>query len=147
MKNIKTIVVPIDLDRHTKRLVDFSIYFAQKLSAGLRFIHVVANVSTGDMMLGSPSFEPIYKEQTIKAKTLVANIVEDNKATLTDMDGTVVRGDIVEEVVKYAEDENAGLLIIGTHGTKGLERILLGSVAERVIKSVHCPALTMNPYR
>jgi nucleotide-binding universal stress UspA family protein len=63
------------------------------------------------------------------------------------MDGTVIRGDVVDEVVKYAEEEKAGLVIIGTHGTKGLERILLGSVAERVLKSVHCPTLTMNPYR
>jgi len=147
MKEIKTIVVPIDLDRHTGKLVDFSIYFAIQLSAALRFIHVVENVSTGDMMLGSPSFEPIYEEQARKAQILVANILEDNRATLADMDGTVIRGDIVEEVVKYAATEKAGLLIIGTHGTKGLERILLGSVAERVIKRVHCPALTMNPYR
>jgi len=147
MKDIKTIVVPIDLDRHTGKLVDFSIYFAIQLSATLRFIHVVENVSTGDMMLGSPSFEPIYEEQAKKAQILVANILEDNRVALADMDGTVIRGDIVEEVVKYAEAAKAGLLIIGTHGTKGLERILLGSVAERVIKRVHCPALTMNPYR
>jgi nucleotide-binding universal stress UspA family protein len=63
------------------------------------------------------------------------------------MDGIVIRGDIVEEIVKYADEEDAGLVIIGTHGARGLERILLGSVAERVLKSVHCPTLTMNPYK
>ncbi|BCL59552.1 hypothetical protein DGMP_02450 [Desulfomarina profundi] len=147
MKDITKIVVPIDLDRHTKKLVEFSVYVAEKFSAGIRFIHVVENIATGDMMIGSPSFEPIYEEQARKAKIAVDGIIEDNRTVVGDMDGVVIRGDIVEEVVKYADTEDAGLLIIGTHGARGLERILLGSVAERVLKSVHCPTLTMNPYK
>lgn len=147
MKDITTIVVPVDLDRHTEKLVEFAIFFANKLSASLRFIHVVENVSTGDMMLGSPSFEPIYKEQTAKAEELIANIVEDSRGKLADSASTVVRGEVVEEIVNYAANEKAGLIIMGTHGAQGLERILLGSVAERVLKRAHCPTLTMNPYR
>jgi len=118
MQEITKIVVPIDLDRHTKKLIEFSVYIAGKLSASIRLIHVVENITTGDMMVGSPSFEPIYEEQAKKAQIAVADIIEKNKTAMPDMDGT-----------------------------KGLERILLGSVAERVLKSVHCPTLTMNPYR
>ena len=147
MQEITKIVVPIDLDRHTKKLVEFSVYFAEKLSASIKLIHVVENITTGDMMVGSPSFEPLYEDQAKRAQIAVTNIIEEHKAVIPDMDGTVIRGDVVDEVVKYAEEEKAGLVIIGTHGTKGLERILLGSVAERVLKSVHCPTLTMNPYR
>ena len=147
MQDITKIVVPVDLDRHTDKIVEFAIFMAAKLSASLRFIHVVENVTTGDMMLGSPSFEPIYLEQTSKAEELVANIVIDAKTKTTDVNGIVIRGDIVEKIVAYAAEEKAGMVIMGTHGAKGLERILLGSVAERVLKRVHCPTLTMNPYK
>ena len=147
MKDIAKIVVPVDLDRHTEKLVEFAVFFANKLSASLRLIHIVENVSTGDMMLGSPSFEPIYKEQKVKAEELMANIVTDSKRKLADVSGTVIRGEVVEEIVNYATEEQAGLIIMGTHGNKGLERILLGSVAERVLKRAHCPTLTMNPYK
>ena len=147
MKDINKILVPIDLDRHTAKLVDFSIYIAKNLSASITFIHVVENVTTGDMMLGTPSFEPIYLEHTARAKELVNNIIEDNKPHYDKIDGTVMRGDVVEEVIGYAEKEKVGLIIIGTHGARGLERILLGSVAERVLKRAHCPTLTMNPYK
>jgi len=147
MKAITKIVVPVDLGRHTKKLVEFSVYVAEKFSASIRFIHVVEVIVTGDMMVGSPSFEPIYEEQEKKAKIAVNNIIENNREVVQDMDGVVVRGDIVEEIVKYADDEDTGLVIIGTHGARGLERILLGSVAERVLKNVHCPTLTMNPYK
>ena len=99
------------------------------------------------MMLGSPSFEPIYLEHTARAKELVSNIIEDHKPKYDEIYGIVLRGDIVDEVVAYGEKEAFGMIIIGTHGARGLERILLGSVAERVLKRAHCPTLTMNPYK
>jgi nucleotide-binding universal stress UspA family protein len=39
------------------------------------------------------------------------------------------------------------MIIIGTHGSKGIEKLLLGSVAERVVKNAHCPTLVMNPFK
>ena len=147
MKDIEKIVVPIDLDRHTSKLVEFAVYFAGKLSASLHLIHVIENPHTGDSMLGSPSFEPLLEEQVEKARVFVGNYVEDFSETWPNIAGSVRRGEVVEEIVSCAAEENADLVIIGTHGTKGLEKILLGSVAERVVQRAHCPTLTMNPYR
>jgi coenzyme F420-reducing hydrogenase alpha subunit len=48
---------------------------------------------------------------------------------------------------QYAKNQHADMVIIGTHGARGLEEILLGGVAERVLKRIHCPCLVMNPYR
>jgi nucleotide-binding universal stress UspA family protein len=61
--------------------------------------------------------------------------------------GDVIVGDPVEKIVEFAREKDADMLIISTHGAKGLEKILLGSVAERVLKRVHCPVLFMNPYK
>jgi len=47
----------------------------------------------------------------------------------------------------YTEEENAGMIIIGTHGAQGLKKILLGNVAERVVHRAPCPVLLFNPYR
>ena len=59
----------------------------------------------------------------------------------------VVLGDPAEEILNYAQAEGIDLIIIGTHGRKGLERIIFGSVAERVLKKSPVPVLTVNPYR
>ncbi len=147
MKEITKIVVPVDLDKHTQKLVDFAIYIGKRLSAHISFVHITEFYTTGDMMLGSPSLEGINKERAERAKVLMENLVEDNKEKYADISSDVFDGDIVDTIVKYAADEQAGLLIIGTHGAKGLEKILLGSVAERVLKRVHCPTLTINPYK
>lgn len=147
MHEITKIVVPVDLEKHTQKLADFAIYIAKKLGVPISFIHVTEFYASGDMMLGSPSLETINEERVARAKEVMANLVKDNKQKYEDISGIVYKGDIVDTIVQYAADQQAGLLIIGTHGAKGLEKILLGSVAERVLKRVHCPTLTMNPYK
>lgn len=147
MQEITKIVVPVDLEKHTQKLVDFAVYIAKKMGAQINFIHVTEFYASGDMMLGSPSLESINQERVERAKETMDNLIRDNKSKYEQMSGVVYKGEIVETIVSYADDENAGLLIIGTHGAKGLEKILLGSVAERVLKRVHCPTLTMNPYK
>jgi len=147
MQEITQVVVPVDLERHSQKLIDFAVYIAQKMGAHISLVHVVEFYSSGDMMLGSPSLELINEERVDRSKETMEALVKDNKEKYSKIEGVVFKGDTVDTIVKYADDKNAGLLIIGTHGAKGLEKILLGSVAERVLKRVHCPTLTMNPYK
>ncbi|WP_136809320.1 universal stress protein [Desulfosediminicola flagellatus] len=147
MQEITKIVVPVDLEQHTQKVADFAIYMAKKMGAQLRFIHVTEFYASGDMMLGSPSLETINQERVQRAKEVMNNLLDDNRAKYENISGIVYKGEIVDTIVKYAQEEQAGLIIIGTHGAKGLEKILLGSVAERVLKRAHCPTLTMNPYK
>jgi nucleotide-binding universal stress UspA family protein len=50
-----------------------------------------------------------------------------------------------EQIVQTAEDEKADMIVMGTHGRSGLNRLLMGSVAERVVRSARCPVLTVHP--
>jgi nucleotide-binding universal stress UspA family protein len=58
-----------------------------------------------------------------------------------------VQGDPAEEILKYIAQEKVDLVIMGTHGRKGLDRVLFGSVANEVVKKSPVPVLTINPYR
>jgi len=59
----------------------------------------------------------------------------------------VLSGDIAEEILNYIESEGVDLVIMGTHGRKGLEKIVFGSVAERVAKGSTAPVLLLNPHK
>ena len=59
----------------------------------------------------------------------------------------ILNGEVVDEIVNFAKEQGADLIVLGTHGAKGLEKILLGKVAERVLQKAHCPCLIMNPYK
>lgn len=60
--------------------------------------------------------------------------------------GRVVSGYAAEEIVKCADEEKVDMVVMGTHGRKGIDRILFGSVAEKVVKSANCPVLTLRPF-
>lgn len=147
MQDIKKIVTPVDLGTHTEKLVEYSVRMANKLSASISFIHVVELYATGDMMLGMPIDEQFEKKRLENAEARINNIIEDHKDKCARCTGKAILGDVVDEVLHYAEAEKADLIIIGTHGKRGLEKILLGSVAERVVKRAPCPTLVMNPYK
>ncbi len=147
MYTITKIVVPVDLEQHTQKLIDFSMYMAEKLNAELSLIHVTEFYSAEDMLLGSPSLENINTQRISKAREAMERLLAENTGKYDKIKGTVLKGEVVETIVTFAANEQADMVIIGTHGAKGLEKILLGSVAERVVKRVHCPTLTMNPYK
>ena len=62
-----------------------------------------------------------------------------------DVEGKVVTGYPAEEILGIAEDEKCDMVVMGTHGRKGIDRILFGSVAEKVVKSSTVPVLTVRP--
>jgi nucleotide-binding universal stress UspA family protein len=59
----------------------------------------------------------------------------------------VVPGDAAEQIIHYIYRESIDLVVMGTHGRKGIERVLFGSVADRVIKTSPVPVLSINPYK
>ena len=59
----------------------------------------------------------------------------------------VVSGDAADEILKVIESEDIDLLIMGTHGRKGVEHVIYGSVAEKVVKKSPVPVLMINPYK
>ena len=147
MEEITKIVVPVDLEKNTRKLAEFAIYMAKKIGSDLSFVHITEFYASGDMMMGSPTLEKINEERVKNAEVAMENLISDFKGEYERISGRVIVGEIVDMIVAYAAEEEANLVIIGTHGAKGLEKRLLGSVAEREVKRVHCPTLTMNPYK
>jgi nucleotide-binding universal stress UspA family protein len=144
---IKKIVVPVDFQKNTQKLVDYAAFIAKQLSAEIGFCHVLEPFIMGDMMIGSPSFSDFDVKRSSDAEERMGNLIQDTGALGIHCAGRVLLGETVEEIVNYAKKEQADMIVIGTHGAKGLEKILLGSVAERVVKRAGCPCLVMNPYK
>lgn len=144
---IKKIIVPVDFGKTTNKLVEFALYIATQFSAEIGFCHVVEPLSMGDLMLDSPSLGDLEKKMSTNAEERMAGLVKDNEGEGLKCTGKVLFGDTVDKVIAYAKDQGANMIIIGTHGAKGLEKILLGSVAERVVQRSDCPCLVMNPYK
>lgn len=146
MRDIRQIVVPVDFSDQTDKLVDYTAYIAGELSATTHFIHVIEFYPGNSMT--TLSYIQQYEERLLAdVRIRMSNLLEDNNERCTGCTGEVVIGEPVDKILEFAKVKGADLIIMATHGAKGLEKILLGSVAEHVLKGAHCPVLTMNPFK
>jgi len=147
MDILNKIVVPVDFLGNTDQLVKYASKLARKFEAELYLVHVIPmGYSLGaDMVVRYSAIkEDEYKssiEQTMQ------RLVSDTGRDGVQCQGKVLIGDPAEEIVQHIDDVEADLVVISTHGSKGLEKILLGSVTSRVVKHANCPVLSMNPHK
>ncbi len=146
MEDIREIIVPVDFHNHTDDLAEFAVKIGKKLEAKITFVHVVGTIFT-DTFLNPDSIQKLDATIRDHAESKMAQLLEKNKEVCRECAGVVLRGDAVDGIVDYVEDKEIDLIVMGTHGAKGIEKILLGSVAERVVKRVSCPTLLFNPYK
>lgn len=153
MSSIDRILVPVDLEVNTRKLVDFAIDMANALDAEIVLFHGIqsnkggAMADMGQLALAGLSDEQLTSKRVEEAGKKLEELAGEAEGRCKKCDSRVVAGDVVDDIIEFAQKQHAGLIIIGTHGKRGLEHILLGSVAERVIKRSPCPTLVMNPYR
>ena len=83
----------------------------------------------------------LVKGSEKKLQEFVDEVFQDRR-----VEAKVLPGDPAEEILNYAQSEGMDLIIMGTHGRKGIDRIIFGSVAEHVIKKSPIPVLSVNPY-
>ncbi len=146
MTDIKRVVVPVDFSSTMNKVVDYGVMVADKLGAEILFLHVINDFQGYDMMLVHPSFMSMTKDLEQKAEERMTHLVKDHQQRENGVRGHVVIGDAADEIIDYAKLEKADMIIIGTHGVKGLEKILIGSTADRVVKKAPCPVLVFNPF-
>ena len=157
MQDFHRIVVPVDFHRHTDTVADYARRLATRLGAGVVFVHVVQSLARslaatdlsaavyGDMF--PAAFLEIDADLLKLARERMQALVEHSRTDLADCAGEVLEGDPADRIVAFAAEHQADLIVMGTHGARGIEKILLGSVAERVLKRAACPVLIVNPYR
>ena len=144
MKDINHIIVPVDLEEHTEKLIEYAAYIAGKLDAKLTIIHVVEPFpAIGDIELGMATIQEYTQNRIRHAQNFLDTLAK----PYPDCEKKILQGEIVDEIVDYAKEKETEIIVIGTHGNKGIEKLLLGSVAERVVKAAHCPTLVMNPFK
>jgi len=143
------ILVPIDFSEHSRKSTSYAMRFASLYNATLLLVHVFelpGYALTGDEYV-KPSSELLKShahahEQAARANlTMIENQVR-NRGVKVEAHHCV--GCAFDEIVKIAKQLDADLIIIGSHGRTGLQHLLLGSVAERVVEHARCPVLVVK---
>src|SRR5262245_32597966 len=147
MLAIARILAPTDFSRHADVAVKYACGLAEKFGSELHLLHVLSEtilpVGPDPSLVATmpPEFYATSEEQSRAAlKDLLAPGWPRPSGVKVD----VRWGDPVLEVVSYAGGHNIDLIVVATHGRTGLSHVLLGSVAERIIREAPCPVLTIR---
>ncbi len=145
MKEIKTIVCAVDFSEISQEVAEFTKMMAMRHEAK---VHVVYIAPTLTQYVGfhvpPASIDSFVGEITTGAEKTMQQFLSENFAGCQS-EGQVLSGHAADEILAYAKKTHADLVIMGTHGRKGFDRFLFGSVAERVVKGSLCPVLTIRP--
>ncbi len=142
--DVKIILVPVDFSDNSKKVLGSACYLADKLAAQVHVIFVVQTLDdySGFFVPHMPMAK--FEEEMVRgAEKKMESFLEGCDQAVA----KVVVGDVGEKITGYAEQNSIDMIVMGTHGYKGLEKIMFGSVADKVVKSAPCPVLTINPYK
>jgi nucleotide-binding universal stress UspA family protein len=148
--DIKNILCPIDFSKCSGAALDYAMELAKTLNAGLHLLHVyqdpLASVPFARPgTAGAPSapideIEQARKKRTTEIQRLQKVCIDHGVATRVEE----VEGVPATSIVAAAQAAKADLIVMGTHGRSGLAHIMVGSVAERVVRLAQCPVLTVR---
>jgi universal stress protein A len=144
---IHRIVVPVDFSEASERAIDYAGGLARLLGASLHLIHVVEEivVPSGPMELCLPDTSTLRERLHADARSQLAAIVARLKAAGPQRVTREIRDGLpAESIAQVTVDCGADLVIMATHGRTGLAHLLMGSVAERVIRTAPCPVLVIR---
>ncbi|MGB3210189.1 MAG: universal stress protein [Desulforhopalus sp.] len=152
INEIKKVVTPVDFSDNSKLIAESAGYLAGRFGASMHLVFVVQNFEdySGFFVpqMTMPTLEGELAESAeAKMASFCGEMVEFcEKAGVKELNYKVFMGDVGEKIVEYATDIEADLIVMGTHGYKGLEKIMFGSVADKVVRAAACPVMTINPY-
>ena len=147
MADIKRILFATDFSDNSRYALTFAISFAQKYDAMLYVLHVIQQPSYPLGMYAEISFDAMDKfSQSISeaVQKEMQTLKEKDLKGCSKFESLIVHGTPFLEILRTAKEKNVELIVVGTHGRTGLDHVLFGSTAEKVVRRAPCPVLSVR---
>jgi universal stress protein A len=134
--HIDTILCPIDFSESNQSANEYASILAKSTGARIVYLHVTVSAE----LFGSYTYlEPADDQQVLQALQKIKPTIDG-----VECEHVIETGGAAECIVNYANSHEVSLIIMGTHGRTGLSRLLMGSVAEEVVRKAKCPVLAIK---
>jgi universal stress protein A len=141
----KRLLVPLDFSEQSMRALAYARMLGEACGASLDLLHVVPNPYVADPGgLYTPLPQTFLEDFEREARTRLEKALTPEERKTFRVRNTLKTGDPLFEIVEYARLAPVDLIVMGTCGRTGISHLLLGSVAERVVRTASCPVLTVR---
>jgi nucleotide-binding universal stress UspA family protein len=146
MIDLHRILVPTDFSKHAQNALTYAAAFADKFGADLYLLHVVQDLAMflPEPVTGAPALVPPLNQLTGVVRTALDRLIAENHLAERSVHAEVCEGTPFYEIIRFAREKDIDLIVMATHGRSGLAHVLLGSVAEKVVRKAPCPVLTVR---
>jgi nucleotide-binding universal stress UspA family protein len=143
MISVRRILVPVDFSEPSQRAVDYGLSLALQFNSRLLLAHIVPSPTALIYTFPTESFA-FEKEQARYARSMLPELVSDDYRERVDLQTIVKVGDVRNELLGIVKDEKIDLVVMGTHGRNAFEKLVLGSLTERMLRKLNVPILTVS---
>jgi universal stress protein A len=142
---ISKVLVPIDFSDYSKSALKYAVSFVKHFSAQLILVYVVEPVIyPPDFSMGQIAIPSVDLDMDKRAIDELNKLAEQEIPSEIKVKSVVKTGKPFIEIIETASEQDVDLIIIATHGHTGMEHILFGSTAEKVVRKAPCPVLTLR---
>ncbi|MBI4428843.1 MAG: universal stress protein [Ignavibacteriales bacterium] len=142
---LRRILVPIDFSEYSKNALKYAIPFAHQFLASIDLLYVVEPaIYPADFSFGQVGFPNVEEELRKRGTEELESLMKKEIGRRLPARFSVRTGKPFYEINQYAREEDVDLIIIATHGHSGMEHILFGSTAEKVVRKAPCPVLVVR---
>lgn len=143
---IQKILLPTDFSGYSASATRYACELADKYGAELHLLHTleIHPAVTPDFGMGL-ALPRYVSESKAAAEKSLQNVVDPQWAQSHKVTHAIREGSPIKEIVRYAREQGIDLIVISTHGRTGLAHVIMGSVAESVVRTAPCPVLTVRP--
>lgn len=146
MISIKRILLPTDFSEYADAARKYACGFADEFGSELHLLHVLEVHVNPTPELGMGLALPSHFEESQQlAEERLTKVLDHEWASERQVSYTTTHGPPFLGIIQYAQEQDIDLIVMGTHGHSGLAHLLIGSVAERVVRKAPCPVLTVRP--
>jgi len=141
------ILFPIDLTESSEKLVPHVLTIVEKFNSQLHVLYVVRVFQYfTNIYVPNPSIDLFETELIEGAHKKMEEFMRTHFSQFSEAHSEVILGDPSDAIINYNREHDIDMVIMGTHGRKGIDRVIFGSVAERVIKFARIPVLVIHPF-
>jgi nucleotide-binding universal stress UspA family protein len=145
MPTLKTLLCAVDFSESSPRVADYAATLATATKAEIVCLYVAPSLAEYvGFNVPQASLDSFVDDVVSSAEQSMTEFTSSHFKGLS-VRGLVLAGYPAEEILRAAEKHHADIIVMGTHGRTGIDRIIFGSVAEKVVTSAPCPVLTVKP--
>jgi len=145
---VEKILVPVDFSPYSQEALSYGKEVAALYGAGLQVLHTIEEPAYPYFYTPGGTYSPVEQLEALreKAEEALDKMLSETPGPEVPAERFVATGRPASEIALFAEERGSDMVVIATHGLTGLERLLVGSTAEQVVRLAHCPVFTVKSF-